>query len=333
MKETAEAHLGHPVTDAVVTVPAYFNDAQRQATKDAGQIAGLNILRIINEPTAAAIAYGLDKKDAGCQKVLVYDMGGGTFDVTLLEIEDGVFEVKATAGDTHLGGEDFTNAIVEHCLSDLQRKHKVRLDRKKDGRAIRRLWTACDNAKRALSSSESATIEVDSLTDGVDYEQQLSRAKFEELNLPHFNRSMVSVERVLKDAGVDRGAVDEVVLIGGSTRIPKVEKIISRYFNGKKACKSINADEAVAYGAAVQAAVLSKVESAKLNDLVLLDVTPLSMGIETAGGVMTKLVDRNTPIPTKKTADNFTTCALHVIQISAISFGYSCYCRHATLYA
>lgn len=301
MKETAEAHLGHPVTDAVITVPAYFNDSQRQATKDAGAICGLNVLRIINEPTAAALAYGLDSKQRGAKNILVYDMGGGTFDVSLLEIEDGIFEVKATAGDTHLGGEDFTNRILEHCIKEFERKHRGK-DIRANQRALRRLQAECDAAKRTLSSSTQAAIEVDSLFDGVDFTCTLTRAKFEEMNQDLFRKSMESVEKVLSDAKVDRKKVDEVVLIGGSTRIPFVQKLIEDYF-GKEPCRSINADEAVAYGAAIQAAIISgdKGADSPLRDIVLLDVTPLSLGLETAGGVMTKLIERNSTIPTKKT--------------------------------
>eukprot|EP00929_Paragymnodinium_shiwhaense_P017632 TRINITY_DN12710_c1_g1_i1.p1 TRINITY_DN12710_c1_g1~~TRINITY_DN12710_c1_g1_i1.p1 ORF type:complete len:745 (+),score=201.85 TRINITY_DN12710_c1_g1_i1:81-2237(+) len=297
MKETAEAHLGQKVTDAVITVPAYFNDSQRQATKDAGAICGLNVLRIINEPTAAALAYGLDSKDRGAKLVLVYDMGGGTFDVSLLEIDDGIFEVKATAGDTHLGGEDFTNALVEHCCQEFARKNGGK-DVKKNARALSRLQQQCDAAKRTLSTSTKANVEVDSLLDGIDFTCSISRAKFEELNQALLKKSMDSVERVLSDAKTNRKDVDEVVLIGGSTRIPYVQKMIKDYF-GKDPCKSINADEAVAYGAAVQAAVLSG-DRKELKDIVLLDVTPLSLGLETAGGVMTKLIERNTTIPAKK---------------------------------
>jgi L1 cell adhesion molecule like protein len=299
MKETAEAHLGQPVTDAVITVPAYFNDAQRQATKDAGAICGLNVLRIINEPTAAALAYGLDSKERGAKTVLVYDMGGGTFDVSLLEIEDGVFEVKATAGDTHLGGEDFTNRLLNYCVEEFQRKNKDK-DVRSNKRALCRLQAECDTAKRTLSSSNQARIEVDSLLDGVDFSCAITRAKFEELNQDLFKKSMESVNRVMTDGKVTKTDVDEVVLIGGSTRIPRVQNMIKEHF-GKEPCKSINADEAVAYGAAIQAAVLSGTKSAGLNDIVLLDVTPLSLGLETAGGVMTRLIERNTTIPTKKT--------------------------------
>lgn len=298
MKETAEAHLGHPVTDAVITVPAYFNDSQRQATKDAGQIAGLNVLRIINEPTAAALAYGLDKGSKGTRNVLVYDMGGGTFDVSLLEIEDGVFEVKATAGDTHLGGEDFTNRLLDYCIKEFERQHKGK--KLENVKAKRRLQIQCDAAKRTLSSAAKATIEVDGIVDGIDFSCSITRAKFEELNQDLFQRSLRSVEQVLKDAGVDRKKVDEVVLIGGSTRIPTIQDLIQKYF-GKEPCKSINADEAVAYGAAVQAAILSGEASGGMQDLVLLDVTPLSLGLETAGGIMTKLIERNSTIPVKKT--------------------------------
>jgi len=299
MKETASSYLGGSVTQAVVTVPAYFNDSQRQATKDAGAICGLNVLRIINEPTAAALAYGLDQKEKGAKTVLVYDMGGGTFDVSLLEIEDGVFEVKATAGDTHLGGEDFTNRLVDYCIREFERKHRGK-DLRKNQRAFRRLQAECDAAKRTLSSSTKATIEVDSLLDGEDFSCVITRAKFEELNQDLFKKSMESVEQVLRDAKIGVKEVDEVVLIGGSTRIPQVQKVIESHF-GREACKAINADEAVAYGAAVQAAVIGGERSdSKLRDIVLLDVTPLSLGLETAGGVMTKLIERNTTIPCNK---------------------------------
>lgn len=300
MREISEAYLGKTVKNAVITVPAYFNDSQRQATKDAGAISGLTVLRIINEPTAAAIAYGLDKKgqSKGEKNVLIFDLGGGTFDVSILTIEDGIFEVKATAGDTHLGGEDFDNRIVNHLVQEFKRKYKK--DITGNARALRRLRTAAERAKRTLSATAQTTIEIDSLYEGMDFYTTLTRARFEELCMDLFRKCMDPVEKCLKDAKMDKGQVNEVVLVGGSTRIPKVQQLLQDFFNGKELCKSINPDEAVAYGAAVQAAILTGEGNQKVQDLLLLDVTPLSLGLETAGGVMTTLIPRNTTIPTKK---------------------------------
>ena len=298
LKETAEAYLGHPVKKAVVTVPAYFNDSQRQATKDACVISGMECLRIINEPTAAAIAYGLDKKSDKESTILIYDEGGGTHDLSILSIDGGVFEVKATAGDTHLGGSDIDNLIVDYLCDDIKKKYKK--DVKENPKALKRLNIAAERAKKNLSSSTTTTIEVESLIDGIDYSTNLSRAKFEQLADNFFQKSMDPIAKVLGDAKVSKNDIDEIVLVGGTTRIPKIQEMISSYFNGKTLNKSLNPDEAVAIGAAIQCAILTGQGSSKTNDLLLLDVAPLSLGIETSGGVMTKIIERNTTIPTKK---------------------------------
>jgi len=304
MKQTAEASLGCDVSKAVITVPAYFNDAQRQATKDAGHIAGLEVLRVINEPTAAAIAYGLHEGEETEEKnVLIFDLGGGTFDVSLLTIDEGIFQVLATAGDTHLGGEDFDNRLVTYCIEDFKKKNK--LDIRDSARAMRRLRTACESAKRSLSGAQRVTIEVDTLYEGIDYHVVVSRPKFEKLCEADFQRCMAPVSRVLQDAKMSKNDVHEVVLVGGSTRIPKIQEMLSKFFNGKELNKSINPDEAVAWGASLQAAVLGG-EKIEGETPVLVDVAPLSLGIETAGGVMTNIISRGKSIPCKA-SNTFTT--------------------------
>jgi len=305
MKSTAEAFLGHAVTDAVITVPAYFNDSQRQATKDAGAIAGLNVLRIINEPTAAALAYGLDRVGTGdCEKnVLIFDCGGGTHDLSILSLDNGVFEVKSTAGDTHLGGEDFDNTLVSYCADEFRKKTK--LDVTGNPRALRRLRTVCERAKRTLSSATQATIEVDSLFEGHDFQTTLTRAKFESLCEPFFRRTIAPLDGLIRDAKLDKNQIDEIIMVGGSSRIPKIRQLLSDYFGGKKLNDSVNPDEAVAYGATVQAHILMG-GSAKTEDVILLDVAPLSLGLETAGGIMTAVIKRNSTIP-KKATQTFST--------------------------
>lgn len=304
LRQTASTYLGEDITKAVITVPAYFNDAQRQATKDAGRIAGLEVLRIINEPTAAALAYGLDKLEKSGLNILIFDCGGGTHDITLLRLEKGVFEVIATSGNPHLGGEDFDNALVKWCLADFKRRHK--LDASKNPKAIRRLRTACERAKRILSVSAQTEIEVDCLFEGIDYQTKISRAKFEEICSALFYETIKPVEQVMNDAKKKPDDIHEIVLVGGSTRIPRIRALLSEYFGGKRLNETVNPDEAVAYGAAVQAAILSGKSDATLDEIVLVDVTPLSLGVETAGGLMANLIDRNTTVPCKKTK-TFTT--------------------------
>ena len=297
MKEVAEAYLGREVKYAVVTVPAYFNDAQRQATKDAGVIAGLEVLRIINEPTAAAIAYGLDKK-SGEKNIIVFDLGGGTFDVSLLTIDNGVFEVVATAGDTHLGGEDFDQRLTDHFVKTFQKKHNV--DIKKDLRAFQKLRSEVEKAKRDLSSVHQVTVTIEGIIDGIDFSETITRARFEQLCADLFKKTLKPVQQVLDDASMKKSEIDEIVLVGGSTRIPKVQQLIKDFFNGKEPNRGINPDEAVAYGAAVQGGILGGEQSEETKDILLIDVTPLTLGIETVGGVMTKVIPRGTVIPAKK---------------------------------
>merc|ERR1712021_144355 len=316
MKETGEAFTGKTVKDVVVTVPAYFNDSQRQATKDAGTIAGLNVLRIINEPTAAAIAYGLDKDKEGEKNVLVFDLGGGTFDVSLLTIDSGVFEVLATNGDTHLGGEDFDQRVMDHFMKLY--KKKTGKDIRKDNRAVQKLRREVEKAKRQLSSTRTARIEIESFFEGEDFSETLTRAKFEELNNDLFRGTLKPVQKVMEDAELKKSEIDEIVLVGGSTRIPKIQQLVKEFFNGKEPSKGINPDEAVAYGAAVQAGVLSGEDDT--GGLVLLDVCPLTLGIETVGGVMSKIIPRNSVVPTKKSqifstaADNQQTVSIQVYE-------------------
>jgi heat shock protein 5 len=317
MKQIAENYLGKEVKNAVITVPAYFNDSQRQSTKDAGMIAGLNVLRIINEPTAAAIAYGLDKKDKE-RNILVFDLGGGTFDVSLLTIDSGVFEVIATNGDTHLGGEDFDNRVLDYLMKKIKKTHNQDVSKNKS--AIQKLKTEIEKAKRNLSSSPQAAIEIDELVEGLDFKDSITRSKFEELNMDLFKKTMDPVEKVMGDSGMKKTEIHEVVLVGGSTRIPKIQQLIKDYFNGKEPNKGINPDEAVAYGAAVQGGILGGETSEQTKDLILIDVTPLTLGIETVGGVMSKIIPKETVIPAKKSQvfttyqDNQTTVTINIFE-------------------
>ena len=299
LKEIAEKYLGEKVEDVVITVPAYFSDSQRQSTKDAATIAGINVLRIINEPTAAILGFAIDKDQTKEKNILVFDCGGGTHDISLISVEDGVFEVKATGGDSRLGGEDFDNRMVDYFAEEFKKKYKKDIFENK--KALRRLRTACERAKRQLSSSTVANIEIDGFLDGIDFISSISRAAFENINSDLFRKTMDPVEQVLKDAKISKSQVDEIVLVGGSTRIPKIQQLLSEFFNGKKLNKECNPDEVVAQGAAIQAAILSGKKDEKLESLLLLDITPLSLGLETAGGIMTPIIPRNSTIPIKKT--------------------------------